>query len=226
MGNLLILGAGGHGKVVAEIAVLMNKWSEISFLDDNDKLREVNGHKVIGRIKDYKRYKKEYDEMFVAVGDNKIRLNLIEELIKKGFKIPSLIHPFTGVSSRVEIDKGSVIVAGSVVNTNTTIGKGCIINTGSTVGHDCVVDDGVHISPGVNIGGTTYIGKQSWICIGSSVINNINIGQEVVVASGSSVTRDIIDNSFVAGTPAKVVLKVEKHKHEVDMKNIVSEIRV
>lgn len=203
--RLLILGAGGHGKVVAEIASFMDKWDEISFLDDNLKLKEVNGYKVIGTIGDYRLYKDKYEYAFVAIGNNQLRLNLIEKLIEDEFKIPTLIHPFTAISKRVDIDIGTVVIAGAIINTNTSIGKGCIVNTTSSVGHDCVIKDGVHISPGVNIGGTSTIGKCSWICIGSSVINNINIGEHVVVASGSSVIKDVNDKVLVGGVPAILI---------------------
>lgn len=209
MGKLLILGAGGHGKVVAEIAEYMNKWNEISFLDDNLDLKEVNGHKVIGAISDYKQHRHKYEYAFVAIGNNKLRLSLIEELIKNEFEIPILIHPFTAVSNKVKIDIGTVVVAGAIINTNTSIGKGCIINTTSSVDHDCVVGDGVHISSGANIGGTTTIGKHSWISIGSSVINNINIGENVLVASGASVISDIKDSVLVGGVPAKFIKELK-----------------
>lgn len=209
MKRLLILGAGGHGKVVAEIATFMNKWDEISFLDDNIELSEVNGYRVIGTISDYNLYKNQYKYAFVAIGNNKLRLNLIEELIENEFEIPILIHPFTAVSNKVEVDIGTVIIAGAIINTNTSIGKGCIINTTSSVGHDCIVRDGVHISSGANIGGTTTIGKCSWICIGSSVINNVSIGRNVIVASGSSVIKDIEDGILVGGVPAKFIKNVK-----------------
>lgn len=209
MAKLLILGAGGHGKVVAEIASHMKQWDEISFLDDNLELKEVNGYNVIGSINDYKSYKNEYEYAFVAIGNNKVRLSLLEKLIKYEFKIPILIHPFTAISNRVEIGIGTVVIAGAIINTNTSIGKGCIINTTSSVGHDCIVEDGVHISSGVNIGGTTTIGKCSWISIGSSVINNINIGRDVLVASGSSVIKDVEDGVLVGGVPARFIKEIK-----------------
>lgn len=202
MPKLLILGAGGHGKVVSEIANLMKQWDEIAFLDDNKDLKEVNGYKVIDGLRNYKLYKKEYKNAFVAIGNNKFRIDLIENLLKEGFKIPVLIHPFTAISRNVQIDKGTVIMAGAVINTNTVIGKGCIINTLSSIDHDCVLDDGVHISPGAHIGGTVNIGKCSWVCVGSSIANNVTIGKNVIIAAGAAVTKNVRDNIMVAGVPA------------------------
>lgn len=202
MSKLLILGASGHGKVVVEIANLMKQWDEIAFLDDNQELKEVNGYKVIDRLRNYKLYREEYENAFVAIGNNIFRMDLIENLLEEGFKIPVLIHPFTAISSDVQIDKGTVVMAGAVINTNTVIGKGCIINTSSSIDHDCILEDGVHISPGVHIGGTVNIGKCTWVCIGSSISNNIIIGKNAIIASGAAVTKDVPDNVMVAGVPA------------------------
>lgn len=93
MSKIMILGAGGHGKVVAEIAKLMNKWDEIVFLDDNKSLHEVNSYKVIGTLSDYLIYKDRYQYAFVAIGDNKLRLKLIKNMMKNGISIPILRHP-------------------------------------------------------------------------------------------------------------------------------------
>lgn len=202
MSKLMILGAGGHGKVVAEIAELMGKWDEIVFLDDNQKLNEVNGYKVIGTLNDYVIYKDRYQYAFVAIGKNKLRLELIKNITREGLKVPVLIHPFTAISATCQIQEGTVVMPGTVINTDTIVGKGCIINTSSSIDHDCVLEDGVHISPGVNIGGTVNIGKSTWVCIGASIANNIVIGSNVVIAAGAAVTRNIPDNVMVAGIPA------------------------
>lgn len=202
MSGLMILGAGGHGKAVAEIAELMKKWNEIVFLDDNQELNEVNGYKVIGTLNDYMIYKDRYPYAFVAIGNNKLRLDLIEDIIREGITVPVLIHPFTAISANCQIKEGTVVMAGTVINTNSIIGKGCIINTSSSIDHDCVLEDGVHISPGVHIGGTVHIGGSTWVCIGSSIANNILIGSNVVIAAGAAVTENIPNNVMVAGVPS------------------------
>ena len=204
MSRLMILGAGGHGKVVAEIAKLMEKWDDIVFLDDNEKLREVNGIKVIGQFNDYRIYKDRYNYAFVAIGDNELRLKLIENLKKEGLLIPALIHPFTSISDNCQIHEGTAVMAGAVINTNVIIGRGCIINTSSSIDHDGVLEDGVHISPGVHLGGTVKIGKHTWVCLGSNIINNVIIGSNVIVAAGAVVTENVPDNVMVAGIPAKI----------------------
>lgn len=209
--RLLILGAGGHGKVVADVARSMNEWEEICFLDnDVSKIgKYINGIKVIGKFDEIEKLKEKFDYGFVAVGKNDLRLNLMEELKVKGFKIPILIHRFSCISSSVEIGEGTVIMPGAVINVNTKIGKGCIINTSSSIDHDCVIGDGVHISPGVHIAGTVSVGLKTWICIGANVINNVNIGKNVIVAAGSTVINDVENNVLVAGVPAKFKKRLE-----------------
>lgn len=202
MSKLLILGAGGHGKVVADTALTMKKWNNIAFLDDRKELEKVIDIPIIGKLKDFESLKKDYQYAFVAIGNNELRLEWIERLLKAGFTIPTIIHPFSFVSKTSSIGEGTVIMAGAVINANSNIGRGCIINTSSSIDHDCILEDGVHISPGVHIGGTVNIGKCTWVCIGSSIINNITIGKNVIIAAGASVIKNVSDNVMVAGVPA------------------------
>ncbi|MFJ5621692.1 acetyltransferase [Peribacillus loiseleuriae] len=204
MAGLLILGAGGHGKVVSETALLSNNWGEIAFLDDRKGLKEVLGIPVIGGFNDFGSYKNDYQYAFVAIGNNSLRLKWIERLSIRGFFIPTLVHPFSSISKTSNLGEGTIVMAGSVINANSSIGRGCIINTSSSIDHDCVIHDGVHISPGVHIGGTVSIDKCSWVSIGSSVINNITIKNNVVVAAGTVVNKNIPGNTMVAGVPGKI----------------------
>lgn len=208
MSGLLILGAGGHGKVVVEIASLMGKWDKLAFLDDNSELNEVNGIPVIGGSGNLENVRGDYEYAFVAIGNNRKRLSLIDRIFEVGYQIPVLTHPFTSISGNCRIDLGSVVMAGAVINTNVTIGMGCIINTSSSVDHDCIIEDGVHISPGAHIGGTARIGRNSWICIGASISNNINIGSESIVAAGAAVITDVESNTLVGGVPAVLKKRV------------------
>lgn len=209
MSGLLILGAGGHGKVVAEIASLIGKWNEISFLDDNDELKIVSSYPVIGRIGDYRRYTEANRSFFVAIGNNKLRLKLINQLLEEDLDVPVLQHPFSYISAASKIDRGTVIMSGSVINTNVAVGKGCIINTSSSIDHDCILEDGVHISPGVHVGGTAMIGQYSWVCIGASVSNNISIGKNSIIASGAAVVQNVGENILAGGVPARFIKKLD-----------------
>lgn len=202
MGDLLILGAGGHGKVVADIAQKLNKWKQIAFLDDAHDLKKVMGIPVIGGLGDYPIFKKDFQYAFIAIGDNKVRLKWFKRLIQAGFIVPSLIHPFSFISKYSEIGSGSVVMGGSVINVGVKIGHACIINTSASIDHDCILKDGVHLSPGVNIGGKVNVGECTWIGIGAKVINNVNISSNVLIAAGAVIVNNIPPNVLMAGVPA------------------------
>ena len=212
MANLLILGAGGHAKVVADIALLMNKWENIAFLDDKKKINPIGDIPIIGKLKDYTLLKNKYQYAFVAIGNNKLRFEWFERLSNEGFIIPTLIHPFSAVSKFTSIGQGTVIMGGVVINPNAKIGRACIINTSSSIDHDCLLADSVHISPGVHIGGTVNIGENTWACLGSSIINNVNIGSNVIIAAGAAVINSVPDNVMVTGIPATIKKKSEMIK--------------
>ncbi|MCE3202847.1 acetyltransferase [Paenibacillus sonchi] len=204
MASLLILGAGGHGKVVAEAAMLTRQWDRISFLDNDNTLNNVVGVPVIGVFDSYLEHKKNYSHAFVALGNNKNRLMWLAKLEKVGFEIPIIIHPNSILSKFCQVDYGTVVLAGVVVNANANIGKGCILNTSSTIDHDCLIGKGVHISPGVNVSGTVTINDCTWLGVGAKISNNIIIGSNVVVAAGAVVISDIPDSVMIAGVPAQI----------------------
>lgn len=121
MKKLLILGAGSHGKVIAETAIAMNQWSEIHFLDNREDLFEVLRIKIIGKITDLKKFKETHHYGFVALGNNKLRLELIEELENLGFKVPNIIYPRAFMSQYANLSNGIAILPRTIINTNTFI---------------------------------------------------------------------------------------------------------
>lgn len=199
MSKLLILGAGGHARVVGEIAEFLGKWETISFLDDNPALGFA-----IGVLDDYLNLADVYDNAFVAFGNNTMRSRWSDMLRSAGYVVPSLIHPTAIVSPKSGIGSGTVIMAGAIINANTIVGKDCIINTASSVDHDCHISDGVHISPGVRIAGNVAIGAKTWAGIGSTIVNNISVGCDSIIAAGAVVTKDVSDLVMVAGVPAQI----------------------
>lgn len=206
MSKLLILGAGGHGKVVAECAMLLGSYTEIAFLDDDEKVigESILGScPVIGTFSDAGNLSRDFSHAFVALGNNRSRVEGIKYLKKIGFRIPSLIHPNAYVSKFAHIESGTVIMAGAVVNPDAHIGVGGIINTGASVDHDCVLGMGVHLSPGARLGGTVTVGDYTWICMGASVVNNVRVGEGSVVAAGAAVIWDVADGVLVAGVPGR-----------------------
>ncbi len=199
--RLVIIGAGGHGKVAADIAEL-NNYNDIIFLDDVSKNESVLGHKVAGRISLCKEYR-DYD-FFVAVGNAAFREKMLAALELADFKIATLIHPGATIAKSVSIGEGTIIAAGAVVNPDTKIGKGSIINTGATVDHDNVIDDFVHISVGAHLAGTVKIGKSTWIGIGAVVSNGINICPGCMIGAGAVVIKNISEPGTYIGVPAKL----------------------
>lgn len=204
MKKLLILGAGGHGKCVLDIAKKSKQYNEISFLDDKNIGDYVLGHRIIGDIKSYKDFISKYDDAIVAIGNNEVRLKLTERLIEEGYNLPIIIDPSATISSTSNIGQGTVVMPKATINTCVTIGKACIINSGAIVEHDCNIGDGVHLSPGAILGGTVSIGNCTWICLGAKVINNININDYVTIGAGAVVIDNIEEkNVLVVGVPAK-----------------------
>lgn len=201
--RLAILGASGHGKVVADVAV-QSGWKEIFFFDDAWPSLKFNGTwPVHGDSSALFAAATDFDGIVVAIGDNHIRLDKSLQITNTTNKLASLIHPSAYIADDVFIEKGSVIFAGSIIQPETKIGISCIVNTGSTVDHDCLVKDSVHIAPGTNIAGGVTVGSCTWIGIGSTIIQNVSIGSGVIVGAGAVVINDLPDNTTVVGVPAK-----------------------
>lgn len=202
--KLIIIGASGHGKVVADIAMKMNKWKSIVFLDDNESVKTCMGLEVIGKTAEAFKYKEEAG-FFIAIGNNAIREKIQEELVDEGLSIVSLIHPNAVIGTDVQIGTGSVVMAGAVINSSSKIGRGCIINTSCSLDHDNMIEDYVHISPGANLAGTVRIGKGSWLGIGSMVSNNINICSGCKFGAGAVVVKDITEPGTYVGVPVRKI---------------------
>ncbi|MFC3799828.1 acetyltransferase [Cohnella sp. GCM10012308] len=202
--KLLIMGANGHGRVAADIALKMNKWKNVAFLDDNESIKSSMGLEIVGSTKETHKYTENYD-IFVGIGNNATREKMQKRLEDEGNSIPILIHPSAVIGEQVRLEIGTVVMAGAVINCCSTIGKGCIINTGATIDHDSLIDDYVHISPGANLAGAVKVGKGSWLGIGSIVVNNINITSYCNVGAGAVVVKDLTEAGTYIGVPARRV---------------------
>lgn len=202
MKNLIIIGASGHGKVVADIASRMNRYEKICFLDDNMSIHSCLGFPVVGATGDYRKFISESD-FFVAIGNADVRKKIQEQLLAENACIPTLIHPQAIIGSSVRIGIGTVVMAGAVVNPDVTIGTGCIINTGGSVDHDCVIGDYVHVAVGAHIAGAVSVGDSTWIGAGAIVSNNIHICGHSMIGAGAVVVTDIENEGTYIGVPAK-----------------------
>lgn len=203
---LAILGASGHGKVIADTASLNNYWTSIIFFDDTwPDIKKDFSWKVEGNTETLLANISQFTGVIVGIGNNLTRQTKYELLKNKNAPLATIIHPTAYVSVNTRISEGSVIFANAVVNIDTEIGTGSIVNTSATIDHDCKLADYTHISPGVNLGGNVSVGCRSWVGIGSSVKQCINIGNDVIIGAGSSVIRDIPDKQVVVGTPTKPI---------------------
>lgn len=200
--KLTIIGASGHGKVIADIAK-ENGYEDIIFFDDNENIKECAGYKVVGKCKDVGMYPER--EFIVAIGNAQIRQKIQNMLTDEGLKIGSLIHPKAVVAENVLIGEGTVIMAGAVVNPNTIIGKGCIVNTCASVDHDCIIKDFVHIAVGAHICGSVEIGTKTWIGAGATIINNVKIVNECMIGAGGVVVKDIVIQGVYLGVPVRII---------------------
>ena len=203
MKTLAILGASGHGKVVADAALQTGAWQRVVFYDDAWPDKKHNGaSEVVGNTATLLHLTDKPD-VIVAIGKNTTRINKQRELTKAGFSIATVVHPKAIISAETKLGQGSVVMAGAVINVDVSIGEACIINTNSVVEHDCILADGVHISPGVCLAGGVSVGFTSWVGIGAAVIQLVAIGKNVMVGAGAAVVADVADNQVVVGIPAR-----------------------
>ena len=195
--SIIIIGASGHGKVVADIA-LLNGYTEIMFADSNPAISKCAGFCVM----DYDSIAANPDgDLFIAIGDSKIRKRLMEVYNNRHF--PILVHPDAVVANDTTIGAGTVIMAGTVINPGVKIGRGCIINTCSSVDHDCEIGDFVHIAVGSHLGGTVKVENETWIGAGATVSNNVDICAGCMIGVGAVVIKNIEEKGTYFGVPAK-----------------------
>ncbi len=201
MKKVIIIGAGGHGKVVADI-IRLNGDTVYGFLDDKEP-EVLPGFPVIGRVNLINTLDNKAFCFFVAIGNNKIRQTIMESYYKVEWY--TAIHPSAVIADDTEIGTGTAVMANAVVNSGSKIGRGVIINTAATVDHDNIIGDFVHISPGAHLAGTVHIGDRCWIGIGANVINNIDICDTCIIGAGAVVVKEIKDNGTYVGVPARKI---------------------
>jgi sugar O-acyltransferase (sialic acid O-acetyltransferase NeuD family) len=204
MKKLAIVGAGGHGRVVADIA-RTSGWNNISFYDDLNAEKNNAACPILGNFNTLLLTLGEYDGVIVAIGNAESRWSKQTALSKAGAKIVTLIHPFSSVSEHASLGAGTVVMPGAVINVGTKVGEACIINTGATVDHDCEIGYAAHICPGANLAGSVSVGSFSWLGIGSSVCQGIRIGSRVLLGAGTVVIKDVEDDSKMVGNPARLI---------------------
>jgi sugar O-acyltransferase, sialic acid O-acetyltransferase NeuD family len=207
--RVLILGAGGHAQVVADILLQAYRAGSstypLGFLDDNPALigTTIMGLRVLGTIAQIDSI--EHEGIIVAIGDNRTRARLFELIQAKGKQIVNAIHPTAVLASNVCLGCGVMICAGVVINTGSVIGDNVILNTGCIVDHHNRIGNHAHIAPGVRLGGNVTVGEGTLVGIGAVVLPQRTIGEWSIIGAGSVVTRDIPPYVTAVGVPARVI---------------------
>lgn len=214
--RVLVLGAGGHAQVVADILLRAygagSNCQPIGFLDDDPALMGtvIMGLPVLGTIAQLDEF--DHDAVIVAIGDNRIRARIFKSVRARSKLVVNAIHPAAVLAPDVRLGEGVMICAGVVVNTGTVIGDNVILNTGCTVDHHNHIGSHTHVAPGVHLGGNVHVGEGVLLSIGTLVIPGRSIGDWAVVGVGSAVTRDIPSYATAAGVPARVITQHEPER--------------
>ncbi|MCA9401180.1 MAG: acetyltransferase [Candidatus Omnitrophica bacterium] len=208
--TMIILGGGGHAKVVLDALNYSEDVSVRGIIDNNlPKGEKLYGIPVIGSDEELEKF---YDEgiewIFIGIGfitDSQEQQRRVEMLESIGFQFPMIMHPTAVVAEDVDIDEGTFVAPSVTINPGTRIGAHCIINTGVTIDHDCAIGDFVHLSPGVTLSGGVYVEDHSFIGVGSNVAHGVNIGSNVIVGAGSTVIKDILEPGTYVGSPVRKI---------------------
>lgn len=207
MKKIIIIGAGGHGQVVADALKLMDDAEPVAFLDDNTALhgKMIMGIPVVGNNSSV--HEIEHDGIVVAVGNNNIRKKIFADLINAGEILFSVIHPRAVISPSVKIGSGCMILGGAVINTGAEIGDDTILNTNCTIEHHNKIGAHVHIAPGATLGGEVRIGSEAMVGIGATVLPRLTIEDRALLGAGSTAFQDIPENCVSVGIPARCIKK-------------------
>lgn len=205
--HLLIIGGGGHAKVVVDLARRTGAWRIAGVLDDAPSLvgTTVLGCPILGGTERLQDFTGDGVAFVVGIGSNAVRQQLQEKAAAAGLPAAVLVHPTAIVAESAVIGPGAVVMAGAVVNADARIGEGVIVNTGAVVDHDCCLGAFCHIAPGATLCGEVTIGARSLVGVGASVVPGVAIGDDCVVAAGAAVVRPVSSRSRVAGVPARPI---------------------
>ena len=204
----IIVGAGGHGRVVLDILRAGGKYVVAGFVDADPALtgKEVAGLPVFGHINGLPKLRqKKIRSAIVAIGDAAPRESYAKVLVEHGFVLINAIHPSAVIAGGVTLGTNIVVAAGAVVGTESRIEDSAIINTGATVDHECVVGRASHICPGASLAGKVTVGPRAFVGLGARVIQCLNIGEGAIVGAGCVVIRDVPPGVTVVGVPGRIV---------------------
>lgn len=218
--KVVIIGAGGHGRVVLEILQLADIHAIAGFIDADaarqNEIIELAGqsYKILGAINQLPKLKKQgVVGAVVAIGDNRVRLGYAQEVKKAGLKLVSAIHPRAMISPTARLGENLCIAAGAIIGTETVIGDSCIINTGAIIDHECRIGHGAHIAPGAVLAGRVTVESAAFIGMGARILPCLTVGELATVGAGAVAIGDVPPGVTVAGTPAR---ELGKSKSELN----------
>jgi acetyltransferase EpsM len=212
--GLIVWGAGGHARVVADIVQLHGRHRIVAFVDDGGTADQPDKFLGIQLLSEREKLalllKRGCREMVIAIGNCSTRLRLAAEAQQIGFDLcEPLVHPKATVARSATLGRGTVVAAGAVVNPAAILGENVIVNTCASVDHDCILENGVHVCPGAHLAGNVTVCRGTWIGIGATVIEKIRIGKGVMIGAGAVVVSNVPDGVLALGCPARVVVDAQ-----------------
>jgi sugar O-acyltransferase (sialic acid O-acetyltransferase NeuD family) len=208
----VIVGAGGHGRVVLDILVRAGGHDIVGFLDSNPALtgKRVDGKLVYGTIEDLSRLRQEHavEGALVAIGNNGVRRDFADRIERQGLTLINAVHPSANLANNVTIGRNVVVAAGALVCAHCHIGDSVILNTGCIVDHESMIGPGTHVCPGARLAGRVLVESGAFVGIGATIIQNLKIGYNAVIGAGAVVIRDVAPNTTVVGVPAHPIHEI------------------
>ena len=204
--NLIVIGSGGHARIVIDIAVSVG-YSISGIIDinyDNEK-EKILKYPILGNFNIIDQLSPKEHCVVIAIGEGVQRTDYYKKVKRLGYLMPSLVHPSSIISKHAKIGESVLINAGVIINAEAVIGDNTIINTGAIIDHEVIIGNHSHVCPGVKLAGRVIVGDSCMIGVGSCVINNIKIGNNVKVGAGSVIIKNIVSNSTIVGIPGKPI---------------------
>jgi sugar O-acyltransferase (sialic acid O-acetyltransferase NeuD family) len=202
--DVVLIGAGGHGRVVLDILRAAEVYRPVGFLDADPQLtgQKVDGLPVLGQL-NLKAQK--VKGVIISIGDNHPRRQYFRKISDQGFDIVNAIHPSSHISASAQLGRNVVVAAGAVISTAARIGHSVIVNTSAVVDHECRVGEAVHVCPSATLAGRVTVGDETFIGMGCNIIQCLKIGSHAVIGAGAVILEDVADGATVVGVPGRVV---------------------
>jgi UDP-perosamine 4-acetyltransferase len=206
--DVIIVGAGGHGRVVLDILRAAGKYTVAGFIDANQDLHgsEIAGLQVLGNLNLLPKLKaRGVAGAIVAVGDNRVRRSYAQKLAAAGLTLVNAVHPSAVISPTAVLGENVVVAAGVIICTEARVGDSAILNTAAAIDHECEIGEAVHLAPGARLAGRVWVGEGAFIGIGANILPCLRVGEHAIVGGGSLVRREVPAGATVVGVPARVI---------------------